>query len=259
MDMTTFTETPRLEPVDPAEAEARLNVAACYRLISLYGLDDLTDGFASSRIGSSGDFIVGGYGLLPELACASGLHRRSLSDKAKLEKSAGVDIDAFNFSKTAMTARPEFNACIHAHSPWAVIFSTLNCELLPMSQYSMMFQGKIGYVEYADTNVTSEQACEQMGEHLARGAEAVILGNHGLLVPGRSMAQAFFHLYRLEQACRYQIQAMATGAPIITAPAGRLDEIRLQFWTMTHIDNDGSREWPGLLTKLDCLDPSYRN
>jgi hypothetical protein len=52
---------------------------------------------------------------------------------------------------------------------------------------------------------------------------------------------------------------MATGAPIITAPAGRLDEIRLQFWTMTHIDNDGSREWPGLLTKLDCLDPSYRN
>jgi ribulose-5-phosphate 4-epimerase/fuculose-1-phosphate aldolase len=93
----------------------------------------------------------------------------------------------------------------------------------------------------------------------SRGAEAVILRNHGLLVPGRSMAQAFFHLYRLEQACRYQIQAMATGAPIITAPAGRLDEIRLQFWTMTHIDNDGSREWPGLFTKLDCLDPSYRN
>ncbi|MEO1657753.1 MAG: class II aldolase/adducin family protein [Pseudomonadota bacterium] len=242
------------------EQKTRVDVAACYRLMSLYGLTDLTDGFASCRVeGSKDEFIVGGYGLLPELARASDLYKRSTQGSAKLEKFAGVDIDAFNFTQAALTSRPEYNACIHAHSEFGVAFSALNCDFLPMTQYGIMFHGKIAYIDFHDTSVTSEQARDEIGQALQSGAEILILRNHGFLVPGRSMAQAFFHLYRIEQACRYQMRAMQTGAEIIIPNKTDLADVRHQYWTMTHIDNDGTREWPSLLAKLDRLDASYRH
>lgn len=247
-------------PYANLENQTRIGVAATYRLLSIYGLSDLTDGFVSARIPDSADeFIVGGYGLLPELAYASGLHKRSLKDDARLEKFAGVDIDAYNFTKSAMSTRPEYNACIHAHTEYGVPFSALDCGLEPITQYGIMFHDKIAYLDYHDSAVTAGDACAHIAETFAKGAEIIVLRNHGFLVPGRTIAQAFFHLYRIEQACRYQIRAMQTGAKRITPDAVDVRTVREQYWNMTHIDNDGEREWPMLMRKLDRIDASYRD
>ena len=243
-----------------SERDTRVNVAACYRLLNVYGLTDLTDGFVSARIPDGGDeFIVGGYGLLPELACASDLHKRSLKDEAKLEKFTGVDIDAYNFTKSALNTRPEYNACIHAHTEYGVPFSALDCTLEPITQYGIMFHDKIAYLDYHDSSVTAGDACDHIADLFAKGAEIIVLRNHGFLVPGRTVAQAFFHLYRLEQACRYQMRAMSTDVKRITPNAIDIKTVREQYWNMTHVDNDGTREWPMLTRKLDRLDATYKD
>lgn len=258
--LTTIDTTNEVRSHNDAEKETRIGVAACYRLLSAYGLSDLTDGFVSARIPDSVDeFIVGGYGLLPELACASDLHKRSLKEDARLEKFDGVDIDAYNFTKSALNSRPEYNACIHAHTEYGVPFSALDCRLEPITQYGIMFHDKIAYLDYHDSAVTAGDACAQIAELFAEGAEIIILRNHGFLVPGRTIAQAFFHLYRIEQACRYQIRALQTGAKRIAPDAVDLKTVREQYWNMTHIDNDGEREWPMLMRKLDRMDASYRD
>jgi ribulose-5-phosphate 4-epimerase/fuculose-1-phosphate aldolase len=244
--------------IDDDERHARVQVAAGYRLVAMYGMSDLTDGFVGGRIGSTRDFVIGGYGLLPELATASILHRRSLDRPAELEKFVGVDIDAINFTQTALATRPEFNACIHAHTDFGVTFSALDIDLLPMSQFGIMFHGKLGHVDFEDTQVTSGAACAAIADRLTHGAEIVVLRNHGFLCPGRSVAQAFFNLYRIEQACRVQLRAMMSGAKIRLPPSDRLAEIRDQYWTQTNVDNDGNREWDSLLAKLDRLDPEFR-
>lgn len=249
-------QTARLQ--DSEEAAARLDVAACYRLISLYGLSDFTDGFASARVGDTDDFVVGGYGLFPELATVSALHRRSLHAEPALEKFGGVDTDAHLFTRTAFDARPGINACIHAHAPWLVALSAVEGELEPVSQWGVMYHGLVGYLDFDTTDVTSPDCCAVMGGMLARGLQAIILRNHGVLTTGATVAQAFFALHRLELASQLQLMAIQSGRPLVGPGPQKALELRETYWTMTRVDNDGAREWPGLLEKLDRIDRGYR-
>jgi ribulose-5-phosphate 4-epimerase/fuculose-1-phosphate aldolase len=242
------------------EAAVRLQVAACYRLLSVYGLSDFTDGFVSARIPSEPrQVIVGGYGLFPELATTSTLYRRDLDATHKLEKSSGVDIDALSFTKTVLDSRPEFNACIHAHPRYGIALSAIDMELEPLSQWGIMYHGLVGYLPFETTDVTSTDSCAAMTALFQGGIEALIMRNHGFLVGGRSIPQAFFTLHRLELACQLQLEAVKTGLPRVMPTPQEALKLRSMYWSMTRVDNDGSREWPGLLTKLDRLDRSYRD
>lgn len=242
------------------EASCRVDVAMCYRLISLYGMSDFTDGFVSARIdGSPSDIIVGGYGLLPEQARASALLRRNLHSALAIEKHGGVDVDAMCFTRAVLDARPDVAACIHAHPPYSTIFASLDCDLLPMSQYGFMYHGKLGYVPFGTQDVTSQETTDLIAAALANGKEAVVLRNHGLIVPGKSVSHAFWLLYRLEQTFRIQIEAMKTGAKIVTPPPEQVRIVQQGYWSESYIDNDGSREWQAFARKLDRLDPSFRD
>jgi len=251
---------PKDSASDQAEAATRLQVAACYRLLSLYGLSDFTDGFVSARIRSDPrNIIIGGYGLFPELATVSGLYKRSLDVEPKLEKFSGVDVDAIRFSKTALDSRPEFNACIHAHTPYGIALSAIDVELEPLSQWGIMYHGMVRYLPFETTEVTEAESCAQVETAFRDGAEALIMRNHGFLIGGRTVPQAFFTLHRLELACRLQLEVLQTGLPRKMPTSTQARELRETYWTMTRVDNDGTREWPGLLAKLDRLDRSFRD
>jgi ribulose-5-phosphate 4-epimerase/fuculose-1-phosphate aldolase len=242
------------------EHAVRVAVAAGYRLVHLYGLSDFTDGFIAARIGEAPrDCVLGGYGLLPELARASGLHRRSLEDTPRAEKSGGVDLDALRFTQMALSARRDIHACIHAHPQATIALSALDVELLPMSQWGIMYRGRVAYLDFTTTDVTESASCESMTAMLAAGAQAIVLCNHGVLTVGTTVAQAFFALHRLELACALQLRAVSAGEPFRMPSATLADSLSRSYWTMTRVDNDGSREWPALLAKLDGLDPAYRD
>jgi ribulose-5-phosphate 4-epimerase/fuculose-1-phosphate aldolase len=241
---------------DSEERQVRVDVAAAYRLLHGFGFTDLTDGFVCGRLGDQ-QLIMGGYGVLPDRVCASQLHVTPLQQQPAVVKHGGVDFDAVCFSQTVFGARPEFRALIHAHPPCGMIFSATEAEIEPISQAGIMYYEKVGYILF-DEDVTSRAQREEMAAHFASGKEALILRNHGFLVPGRTVADAVVRLYRLEQACKIQLGALASGVPRVFADAQRLDEWRAGYWTNGYVDNDGSREWPAFLARLDATQPEFR-
>lgn len=247
-------------PVVPApERAVRRDVALAYRLVQHFGFADLTDGFVSARIApGSRDVIIGGYGQLPELITASRLYRRSLDEPVTLQKKTGVDVDAIRFSQAVYDALPDMGALIHAHPFHAMLFSCLDTDILPMSQYGFMYRGKVGYVPFSEGDVTSALMRAAIQDAFATNP-VVILRNHGVLVPGRDVAHAFWVLYRIEQACRLQVEAMKTGARLLMPDEAGLAEIQSRYWDEPYIDNDGTREWDELVRLIDRKDPSYRD
>lgn len=241
-----------------SEADTRLAVAAGYRLVHLYGFSDFSDGFVSARIPSEPHcFIVGGYGLFPEAASASALFRKELDCTPVWDK-GGVDLDAFRFTQMAFAAREGIHACIHAHPKNIIALSALETTILPMSQWGIMYGGRVEFMDFTTTGVTEPEPCAQMSRLLSGGASAIVLRNHGVLTVGKTVAQAFFALHRLELMSELQLQALQTGLPIRMPNAELANQLSNEYWTMTRVDNDGSREWPGLLAKLDRLDSAYR-
>jgi ribulose-5-phosphate 4-epimerase/fuculose-1-phosphate aldolase len=163
-------------------------------------------------------------------------------------------------------AKPDINTIIHAHTPYGVALSTLECGLLYLDQAAMIFYDKIAYHDYNGLAVDGQEG-ESLAADLGNDKFCLILRNHGLLVCGQNIEQAFIYLYLLEFACRTQILAMSTGAKLIQPSQEILSSFSKQaqkFMQKTHASNNNqgnirSQSFNALIRKLDRLDPSYRD
>jgi ribulose-5-phosphate 4-epimerase/fuculose-1-phosphate aldolase len=152
-------------------------------------------------------------------------------------------------------ARPELACVIHTHTWATMAVSSLECGLLPMTQTAMRFL-KIGYHDYCGVVLKLDEQ-ESLVRDLGQG-EALILRNHGALVVGRTIGEAFNWTHRLELACRSQLAAMACNSKLIPVSQAVLEETWSNYQPQTRRPY-GVMEWPALLRKLDRIDPSYRN
>jgi ribulose-5-phosphate 4-epimerase/fuculose-1-phosphate aldolase len=150
-------------------------------------------------------------------------------------------------------ARPEIACVIHTHSWASMAISALECGLLPITQTAMRFL-KIGYHEYQGV-VLNDDEKESLIRDLG-DSEAVILRNHGAMVVGRTVGEAFNWTHRLELACRSQIGAMSCNTPLRSVPQAVLEETWSNYQPGTRRPY-GVMEWPALLRKLDRMDPGY--
>lgn len=248
-----------LKPVEDSLEVARRDVAACYRLMAMHGFVDLTDGFVATRNpGRAGEVVIGAYGALPNRVRASELLLRPLSDNPPIEKNGGADCDAIRFAAAAFEASEEINAVIHAHSMASMVFSSMELEIEPISQAGLQYYNKCAFVNF-DENVSGPQAKIEILSAIKNGAKALVLQNHGLLVPGATVADAFVRLYRLDKAMAIQLEAIKVGAPRISADPSMLEEWSDIYWENTDIDTDGGREWPALIDHVRLEDPSFEH
>lgn len=247
--------------VSPAEWKTRVDLAACYRLVDLYGMSDMMANHISSRVpGEQGAFLINAYGMMYEEITASSLLKvdhdgRILSQPDFGDLDYGVNQAGYVIHSAVHAARPEVGCVIHTHSWASMAVSALDCGLLPVTQTAMRFL-RIGYHEYQGVVLdTAEQASliADLGD-----AEALMLRNHGALVVGRTVGEAFNWTHRLELSCRSQLAAMATGARLRDVPAAVLEETWNNYQPGTRRPY-GVMEWPALLRKLERLDPSYRD
>lgn len=249
------------DKVTPAEWQARVNLAACYRLIALYGMSDMIANHASCRVpGEEGAFLINAYGLLYEEITASSLIKIDVKGNI-LHKPDFGDLDygvnraGFVIHGAIHEASHETDCVIHTHTWPGMAVSSLACGLLPMNQTAMRFL-KIGYHDYKgvvlDTALQAELV-RDLGTN-----NALILRNHGLLTVGRTIAEAFNAMHRLELSCRAQLAALACNARIIQVPQDVLDETYMNYQPQTRRAY-GVMEWPALLRRLDRIDPSFRN
>ncbi len=262
MDVTTknySTDIPSIRTqVSPEEWTARVDLAACYRLIALWGMDDMIANHVSLRVpGEPAAFLINPYGYLYEEITASSLVKIDLDGNilAKPDFDYGINRAGFVIHSAVHRARPDAHCVIHTHTPAGMAVSSLKQGFLPMTQTAMRFD-QIGYHDYQSVAVDlaeQESIVADLGT-----ADLLVLRNHGLLVVGPTVQQAFSNIYRAELACKAQLLAMAANAELVFPP----DEIIART---NHLYRPETRrpfgvlEWPALLRKLDRLDPSFRN
>ena len=254
---------PSMQPrCTPLEWQARVDLAACYRLVDLYGMSDMMANHISSHVpGEPGAFLINAYGMMYEEITASSLIKVNLAGDilAKPDFSAfgvdyGINRAGYVIHSAIHEARPEVACVIHTHSWASMAVSALECGLLPITQTAMRFL-KIGYHDYQGV-VLDEAEKASLITDLGQG-EALILRNHGALVVGRTIGEAFNWMHRIELACHSQLAAMACNTPLVKPPQAVLESTWNNYQRGTRRPY-GLMEWPALLRKLDRLDPSYK-
>jgi len=244
----------------PAEWQARVDLAACYRLVEMYGMADMIANHISSHVpGEKGAFLINPYGMMYEEITASSLIKVNLAGDILSKPdfgdlNYGINKAGYVIHSAVHEARPDVGCIIHTHSWASMAISSLDCGLLPITQTAMRFL-KIGYHDYQGV-VLDEKEQASLLQDLGQG-EALILRNHGALVVGRTVGEAFNWTHRLELACRSQIGAMSCNSPLRPVPAEVLEETWNNYQPGTRRPY-GLMEWPALLRKLDRLDPGYK-
>ena len=246
--------------VTPAEWKARVDLAACYRLVDLYGMSDMMANHISAAVpGEEGAFLINPYGMMYEEITASCLIKIDVEGNILAkpdfgELDYGINKAGYVIHGAVHRARHDVACVIHTHTWAGMALSALECGVLPITQTSMRFL-KIGYHDYQGVLLDSKEEASLLAD--LGGNEALILRNHGLLAVGKTIGEAFNWMHRLELTARSQLAAMATGAKLSQVPPQVLEETYMNYQPQTRRPY-GVMEWPALLRKLDRLDPGFR-
>jgi ribulose-5-phosphate 4-epimerase/fuculose-1-phosphate aldolase len=238
------------ERVSDAEQEARIDLAACYRLTAHFGYDDVIWNHISARIPGEESFLINPLGYRYDEITASNLVKVDL--EGKVIGGGETNLTGFVIHSAIHRRRPDIQCVLHTHSQGGLGVSALAEGLIPMVQDAVMFHKRISYHAYEGLSTDLDER-ERLAESLGDGY-AMILRNHGLLTVGRSIGEAFMLMHYLERACRVQLQVLATGREVSLPPPEVLDKAVEQyqgFWP-------GTYEWPALVRLMDKVDPSYR-
>ena len=243
--------------VSDEEWAVRVDLAACYRLIAMYGWDDLVFTHISARVpGPDEHFLINAYGMLFEEMTASSLVKVDLAGEKVLDSPHPVNPAGFVIHSAVHEARPDVGCVLHTHTKAGVAVSAQADGLLPISQVSLFPYASLGYHDYEGVALNDDEKPRLVAD--LGSNNALILRNHGLLTTGATIADAFLNMYALETACQTQIMAQSSGGELVMVPQPIVDGILAQAELVTK-GLMGQLAWPGLLRKLDRLDPSFRD
>ena len=246
-------------PDDIAEDEwqARVDLAACYRLFHHYRMTDLIYNHISARVPGTHDrFLINAYGLMFDEITASNLVVVDVDGNVMRDPTGlGINPGGFTIHSAVHMARPDVWCVMHTHTPATVAVSCLQRGLLPLTQHSMRFTGRIAYHAY-DGVFFSDSERRRLISSL--GSKLVmLLHNHGSLVCGRSTVEAFDIMYYLERACQAQVAMLSMGEALVQPADGAAEQVAGVFEAPDRKAN--TRIWPALLRMLDRIDPGYKN
>ena len=242
----------------PEEWRARIELAACYRLLHHYRMTDLIYTHSTLRVpGEEGRFLINPYGWRWDEITASSLVKIDVDGNKVGDSAQRVNPAGFTIHSAVHRGRHEAACVIHTHTRAGMAVAALECGILPISQLAMQWHGRIGYHDYegiATDLDERERIVRDLGDK-----RALVLRNHGLLTVGRSVAEAFQTMYYLNLACEVQLAAMATGARLVVPPDAVAEKVAAQQDAMNIDDDDLALEWQAHLRLLDRLDPTYRS
>jgi ribulose-5-phosphate 4-epimerase/fuculose-1-phosphate aldolase len=245
--------------VSDAEWQARLDLAACYRLAEQSGMSDMIYTHITARVPDApGHFLINPNGMLFGEITASSLLKVTLEGEVlyRPDTPYGLHPAGFTIHSAIYRARPDAMAAMHTHTIAGMAVSALACGLLPLTQTATRFYGRIAYHDFRGPERDPSER-DALAQSLGNRNYA-ILRNHGLLTLGENCPEAFIAMWGLERACQAQLQAMACNTPLAMPP----DDVVAKSCAMYEPPNSrryGLLEWPGLKRKLDALDPSWRD
>jgi len=233
------------------------------RLVALYGWSDLVFTHITAKLpepvsGPGGHhFLINPYGLMFDEITASSLVKVDGQCNKVIASPFPVNPAGFVIHSAVHEARADAGCVLHTHTRAGVAVSAQKCGVLPISQQSTFVLGSLAYHEYEGVAFRDEEK-PRLQADLGK-ANFLMLRNHGLLVVGKTIADAFLSMYTFENTCRIQIDAQSGGYtggeltsvnPLIVK--GVAEAMRVQTGGL-----GGSFVWPSLIRKLDKLDNSY--
>ena len=244
------------EQVSTAEWDKRVDLAAAYRLMDVYGMTEMSANHISTRVpGEEGAFLINPYGLLYEQMHASCFIKLDLEGNILFNPTElGINKAGFVIHGAIHGARHDVDCVIHTHTVAGMAVSAMKCGLMPLAQTSTRF-AKIGYHDYEGVAVDldeQQRLARDLGEHAG-----MIMRNHGLLVVGGSIPEAFYNMFKLERACQVQVAVLSCNVEVRMPPQEVIDDSYRMYLPTTRRPF-GVLEWPAFLKKLDKIDPSYR-
>jgi len=249
--MNTLTDFKSIrEEVSPAEWQARLDLAACYRLVDRYDMTYLIYNHITARIpGTPDHLLLNLYGLLYKEITASSLVKIDLDGNIlrKPDTDYGINKSGYVIHGAIHKARPDVACVLHTHTRAGMAVAAMTCGLLPLSQTAIRFVGHIGYHDYEGPAVDLDERdrlVRDLGPH-----DAMIMRNHGLLSCGATIQQAFNTMYQLELSCRSQVDAMAARTELVMPGQNVLAHTAHLYQPATRRPY-GVLEWPAMLRLL---------
>ncbi len=246
--------------VSADEWRARVELAACYRLVAMYGWSDLIATHISMKLPSNDNtkkhqFLINPYGLMFDEITASSLIKIDVEGNKLDDTPYEVNRAGFTIHSAIHKGRDDVTCILHTHTRAGVAVSAQKCGLLPISQQSTLVLGSLGYHDYEGIAVREDEQ-SRLQNDLGRN-DHFILRNHGLLTVGSNVADTFKRMYTLESACQIQISAQAGGELIMVANEVQASVDEALEKMKVHGKNLAGLAWPALLRRLDRLNPGY--
>lgn len=244
--------------VSDEEWAVRVDLAAAYRLVALYGWDDLIFTHLSARVpGPEHHFLINPYDMMFEEITASSLVKIDVEGQPVVPTSHPVNPAGFTIHSALHMNCEDAHAVMHLHTPAGQAVSAMSEGLLPHTQTAMIAGSDIAYHDYegiATDLDERDRLVEDMGDK-----HVMILRNHGTLAIGKTVGECFLRLYFLERACDAQVKMLSAGRDgLNNPPQGTPEKVKAQ----TPAEGIGmianGLAWPALLRKLDRIDPSFR-
>jgi ribulose-5-phosphate 4-epimerase/fuculose-1-phosphate aldolase len=252
---------PKPSSMSDAEWAVRQDLAACYRLVAHFGMDDVIYTHISARVpDSDGHFLINPYGVLFREITASSLVKIDLDGKILDDTDHEINPAGFTIHSAIHSARHDAACVLHTHTLAGVAVSSLKDGLQPCNQWSLQFHDRVAYHDYEGIALNLDERARLIAD--LGSAKAMILRNHGLLTAAGSIAEAFILMNNLERACRVQVAIQSTGqAPNPVAPAvAELTARQYEGGDSNRRTGHIEREWSALLRYLEPPAPgSYRD
>jgi ribulose-5-phosphate 4-epimerase/fuculose-1-phosphate aldolase len=246
---------PRIE-CSEAEWNARLELAACYRIFDLMGWSESVYNHISLKVpGEDHAFLINPFGLLYDEITASNL--------VKIDIDGNVLAGNYPVNKAGFTQHAYFHrhlewahAICHTHTTAGMAVSSHKGGLLPLSFYACNFQGQIGYNDFEGVTVRAEEG-ERLLANLG-GKRILLLRNHGPVVLGRSIPEMFVTAWALQRACEIQIAVLSQGDPI-TVGQDVIDVHQRDIGQAQAPGGPGFADFEAWKRKVDRIDRSWRD
>lgn len=245
--------------VSDEEWDLRVDLAAAYRLVALYGWDDLIFTHLSARVsGPEHHFLINPYTHMFDEITASSLVKIDVDGNKVMESRAPVNRAGFVIHSAIHGGRKDAAAVFHLHTPHGQAVSGMAEGLLPHTQTAMIAVHDVAYHDFEGIATDIEER-QRLVKDLG-SKHSMILRNHGTLTVGRTVAEAFLRMYFLERACEAQVLMLSVGrAGLNEPPQGAAEKVESQSSGNGFSKLAEGLAWPALLRKLDRVDSSFRN
>ena len=249
---------PLRDKVSPEEWAVRVDLAACYRLVAHYGWEDLVFTHITARVpGTEDQFLINPYGMFFDEITASSLVKIDIHGNKVQDSPYPVNPAGFVIHSAIHAARHDARCVLHTHTLNGVAVSTQRAGLLPISQHSISVLASLGYHDFEGPALRDDEKPRLVAD--LGDKTSLVLRNHGLLTVGQTVAEAFVAMYYLETSCAIQVRAQSGGGELVPVPKEVIESAYAQLMAAPGgRGNLGALVWPGLLRRLDRLDPSYR-